>query len=85
MKLLRNNFCVDSGIHFFDNADMEINSKDHPKEVPVPARDPETVPTPEPIQPQWPVKEPEVQPEREPLTVPPNAPPEVPQQPKGAE
>jgi hypothetical protein len=49
-----------------------------PNKIPVPGRDPETIPIPEPEPGVWPKKEPEIQPEREPLTVPPTPPPEIP-------
>ena len=53
-----------------------------PNEIPVPGKDPETIPTPEPEPGVWPKKEPETQPEREPLTVPPTSPPEIPKPPQ---
>jgi hypothetical protein len=70
------------GHAFFKGAAMAEDSAKKTKEVPVPGKEPEIVPTPEPTQPSWPVKEPEIQPEKEPLTVPPTAPPEIPPQPK---
>jgi hypothetical protein len=53
-----------------------------PNEIPVPGREPETIPAEEPGPGVWPKKEPEIQPEREPLTIPPTSPPEVPRRPE---
>jgi len=53
-----------------------------PNEIPMPGKNPETIPTPVPEPGVWPKKEPEIQPEREPLTVPPTPPPEMPKPPQ---
>jgi hypothetical protein len=59
---------------------MNFNMKNDPKtpnEVPVPGKQPETIPMEEPKPNVWPKREPEIAPEKEPLTVPPTAPPEI--------
>lgn len=45
---------------------------DKPDEIPVPGRNPEAIPPPEPKPGTWPKKKPEVIPEREPITIPPS-------------
>ena len=62
--------------------DFRNQQPEEPNEVPVPHKDPTTVPGKEPKPDVWPHKDPEITPGEEPLTKPATAPPEIPKPPE---